>query len=51
MLLAINTHLYETSLLGSVYLFLAIIATDEPIPENFNEKLVKCKKLFGHWYT
>lgn len=32
MLLAINTHIYQPSLLASAYMFVALIALEEPLP-------------------
>ena len=49
MLLATNTHKHSPSLLASVYVFLAFIATEEDWP--IEQRVAKCAKLCGHWYS
>ena len=51
MLLAINSHLYEPSLMASAYLLIGLVSTEEQIPNENNDKMRFARSLFGQWYT
>src|SRR4051812_6575828 len=51
MLLAVNSHYFEPSLLASAYLFLSLVTNEAPLPEKNCPQIRLANHMLGHLYT